>query len=77
MAYVKIIHQNVNIYMYKNIDISVNYILAGIILRGNRTRTCNDVFERIQWAMVPLHVSFCPAIFLHYSDQLESKSGYG
>lgn len=60
-----------------NIDISIDYILAGTILCSNRSCTCNDVFERIQRTMVPLYVSFCSAIFLYYTNQLKSKSGHG
>lgn len=54
-----------------------NCTSAGTILRSNRTCACNDVLERIQWAVVSLYVPFRPAVLLHHTDQLESKSGHG
>lgn len=45
-----------------------NFISTGTILCSNRTRACNDVLERIQWAVVSLYVPFCPAVFLHHTD---------
>lgn len=68
---------NIKRYMYEYTNINLDYISIGTILCSNRTRPCNDVSERIQRTLVSLHVPFCFAIFLHHTDQFESKSRYG